>query len=96
MNEPTTQQVTVHCPDGDSETDLDIPTLRRLADVAEMIGHPITTNCPKGFARDFVLEHVAYGGTIKIRGNQGGDTIRLALCPMCRISVIMDLGTVTA
>lgn len=91
----TTPTVRVIAPE--EECDIDVPTLRRLADVAEMIGHPVTTNCPKGFAREFTLDEVSYDeGAIKVRGNHDGDTIRIALCSTCRISVIMDLGVVTA
>lgn len=88
------------------ECQIDAPTLRRLADVSEMIGHKAHITCAMGFGGrvDETVDGVGFDATgtygppaiIVWLRDDAGTLRRHALCAHCKISVILDLGTVTA
>jgi hypothetical protein len=89
------------------ECRIDAATLRRMADVSEMIGHKATIRCDKGFggrSYDETVDGVEYDASghygpaaiiVWLRG-EDRQLRRHALCPSCKISVVLDLGVVTA
>lgn len=105
MNTTTTSSVRViDSTDGSGEHIIDAASLRRLADLSEMIGHPIVATCEKGFEAAGELRSIEY--RMNMRGFPShavlqiavddGDTRPYGVCGHCKVSVVMDLGTVTA
>lgn len=99
MNTTTNEQVVLT----DSRTAPIHPeTLRLAANLAEMIGHVVHYKCPMGYGPvDMTLTEVRlYDTGIKIRGIQDAarptEFYHAHLCDKCKVSVVLELGTVDA